>query len=157
MDESDVIENAYYRLNIERKDYLEKWCKHDIVKAEKECDAFVFVDAYWASRSNSTVYKFEQVKDMLVFAIDSNFIKEVNDFEFDMYDDKDKLYIPVGGGSVRRLVDTRAEKNKDKIKELLEWKLHSYESDERIARNNRERIKGYLNDLDAAIENGIYQ
>ena len=157
MNECDVIEGAYYRLNIERKDYSERWCKHDIVKAEIECGKFIFVDTYWASRSHSTVYKFEQVKDMLVFAIDCNYVKEVNDFEYDMYDDKDKLYIPIGGGSEKLLVDSRVEVNRDKVKELLEWQLSAYESNERIARNNHERIKGYLSDLDMAIENGIYK
>ena len=155
MDESDVIEGAYYRLNIQRKDYLEKWCKHDIVRAVVIDGQFIFKDTYWRN-SDATRYSYDKVKDVLVFAIDGNHMKEVTRFEFDMYDDCDKLYIPIGGSSEQLLVDTRAERNRDKIIEELEWKLSRYESDERSARHNKERIQGYLDDLDSAIENGIY-
>lgn len=143
MEENEIIEGGLYRLDIKRKNYLEKWCKHDIVIATKSDGVWRFIDTYWGSGERTT-YVFDQVKDILVFEIDLNHSKDVSSDEFDQYSDRDKSYIPIGGGSERYIIDARATKNVQNIIELLEYKIERYTAEERVASMGKERLIHYL-------------
>ncbi len=141
MIETEIIENGLYRLQPKSKDES-TWCKHNLLIASKKSGKWVFTDTYWSSYQDQTRYGFDEIKDRITFEFDMNFAKGVILEEYDQYDDKDKFWIPMGGGSQRYLIDSRAKKSKEKVIELLEYRISSYQS----------KIKSLQYDIDHNIE-----
>jgi hypothetical protein len=121
MDESEIIENGMYRLTPQPDD--SNWCRLNLLMASKKNDKWIFTDIYWSSYQDQTRYLFDEIKYRITFVFDMNFAKNVNQIEYDQYDDNDKFWIPMGGSSERYVVDSRSKKSRTKVIELLEYRI----------------------------------
>uniref|UniRef100_A0A6M3JYG4 Uncharacterized protein n=1 Tax=viral metagenome TaxID=1070528 RepID=A0A6M3JYG4_9ZZZZ len=134
-----------YQLTRKERKYLDNWCKHDLLVAKKDEDGkWRFYDTYW--NSDQTVYTYAEVKKIgtLRFIFDMNFAKEVSEYEWKKYKRNDTAYIPIGGGSARYLVDSRAKPDKKSIRLQLRLELAEAESEIRFRTGQIERLKQEL-------------
>lgn len=113
----DLIEHGLYR-------YREGagWCRHGLVVIRNigttEKPDLVAVDTYWGYEPNHgalerNFYQAEKVKDKLEFIIDLSACRNSNEHEFQQYEEGDRAYIPMGGGSARWLVRRDAKPSID--------------------------------------------
>lgn len=148
MKPEEVQENCLY--------YYSKghgWCRHSIVYTIKHKDKLVAINTYGDSEfkgyisQDDTCYDVENIAEDMEFIMKLEDIKAVSSDEFDHYDWKDKVYIPIGMRSPRYLVN----KNANKVKENIEWqlkdKIESAKWDIKSAQRNIERWEKELKEL----------
>ena len=157
MKESEIIENGLYRLRPKDNEELRTWCRHNLLIAHKENNEFIFTDTYWGNGSESTNYKFNDIKNQIEFVFDLNHSLEVHEKEYYQYDEKDRFFIPMGAHSKEHLVDSRSKKSKTNIIELLEYTIEDKKRDIEILNRNIERHTSDLKNIKSGGDpNNIY-
>lgn len=125
---SKLKNNAVYHYSKVRGN----WCTHGIVFTVIVKGIMYAVDTYGKSDIEKhkelkyfsefdKVWKAEDIKGDLEYIMDIDDIKEVDERTFDLWSDKDKVYIPIGSWHERYLVN----KNKSINKENETYKLYS--------------------------------
>ena len=119
----DLIENGLYR-------YPDGagWCRHGLVVVLNVGTAdkpdLIAVNTYWGTAPNygaleRNFHSAEKIKGKLEFVIDLSACRDSNEHEWLQYDEKDRAYIPNGGGSARWLVRKDARPSIDlQLKQL---------------------------------------
>ena len=131
----NIIENGLYSYAAGRGH-----CKHGlvIIKRDKEENLYA-EDTYWSS--GGTRYNLDDVKGELEFLLDLNNVKEVSKDDYDLYDPKDRAYIPVGGWHEKRLVRADATKRTALIIEDLEYRISKNKSEIKALQWDVERME----------------
>ena len=135
-----------FKLHPKSYDYLDNWCRHNIFIWDDERDKFV--DTYWGILdSNSKKYdreKLDKLGELVNLNLNIFDMESAYERDFEEYESKDKLYIPMGGGSEKRLVRKGATKSKKLEIELLEHEISELESDikwkQHSLENKREQL-----------------
>lgn len=122
MTDKPIIVGGLYRLP---SDYC-GWCKHGIATIIERDGILCAYDTYWGG-SGRSVYKVSDIKGKLKFLIDMNHAEKVDKELYYQYEEKDRAYIPVGGGSAQYLVDKRAEPSLQLQIDQLYGKIESEE------------------------------
>ena len=108
------------------------WCRHGLVMIQKYGDKLIAMDTYWGAPDGSVFnngwYQLDHVLDRLEFVLDLTKARKVYRDEFDVYADKDRAYIPTGGGSERFFVALDATPSLNRQREKLESEIASLES-----------------------------
>lgn len=141
-----IKENALYRYNKGCG-----WCKHGIVYTMKDKKGQMWaVDTYWDSRfskgltQNTTYYSISDVADDLEFVMMIEDAKEINKNNFHLYDEDEKLHIPVGGWHERWLVNKNAKKNENEVIENIEYRIDNYQRKTRSLQEEIEKLNKWL-------------
>lgn len=120
----EIIENGLYRLP-----GTEGHCRHGLVRIVRgRTGNLLAVDTYWGYGDAIEV---DAVKDRLEFIIDLSKTKVVDSRTWAQYEEKDRAYIPIGGGSERYLV-------LEDPKPSLEKRLNQLFEEVRVARDEIE-------------------
>lgn len=144
----DIMDNGLYRLKPKDGEEQRTWCRHNLLIASKTKNGeWVFKDTYWSSSSEATTYKHEEVKDQIEYIFNLNHSKDVTDAEYEQYSPKDRTFIPMGSWHARHIIDTRAEKSRTIIIELIKRKIRDSESSIKMELNNIERLTKILKDV----------
>ncbi|MFH1741196.1 MAG: hypothetical protein ABIH23_19510 [bacterium] len=100
--------NCLYRL---RDNRYHGHCRHGLVIVKENCGTLIAVDTYWGGSggSDNTMYPPESVEEFAEFVMDMTHAKQVDERTWRQYADKDRGFIPTGGGSEKWLVDSRAK------------------------------------------------
>jgi hypothetical protein len=123
------------------------WCRHGLLRAEERRDgSLILVDTYWGSAQDfpRNWHTPEEVAGKVEFMLDLSNAKQVYREEFDRYKDKDRAYIPIGGGREQLWVRKDAKPNPALIEDQLRAKLSSAESNLRMAQWAIERAQEEL-------------
>lgn len=127
-------------------------CKHGIVYTMKDKAGQMWaIDTYWDSRFSKSLlqdtryYSMDKVADDLEFIMMIEDITETNSGEFELYDSKDKLHIPVGGWHERFLINKNAKKNPEKVIDYITYKIDSVEREVKSLTNDHKKLKQWLN------------
>lgn len=132
------------------------WCKHGIVYTYKKGDMLFAIDTYWDSEFGAiktgyigdySIYEAGHIKNDLVFVSEIDNLKEVKEDEFYLYDEKDRILIPMGSWSPRFLVKKDAKIREDYIVEDLKYKIKNAESKIWILERNIEKWERELTDI----------
>ncbi len=136
-----IIEHGLYRL----KDGG-GWCRHGLIRVIRREDAgLIAVDTYWhASYSVRDFYDPETIKDRLEFIIDLSKCRKTVEHEWTQFADKDRTYIPMGGGSAQWLVRKDAKPFPARQIEQLEFELERLRSKMETAKWDIERKENEL-------------
>ena len=131
-------------------------CRYNLLIASKtKNDERVFKDTYGSSSSEATTYKHEEFKGRIEYIFNLNHSKAVTGDEYEQYDPKDRTFIPTGSWHARHIIDTRAEKSRTIIIELIKRKISDTEGSIEMEKHNIGRLTKILTDVNnnGCIEN----
>jgi hypothetical protein len=98
-------------------------CKHGILVAHyKKNRKWRFNDTYWGKFNPDGEYGWydeNEIKNKIIYFGNTKQLKEINEYESYHYEDKDVLFIPIGGGSESWYVKKSAKKNIQYIRNQL--------------------------------------
>ena len=125
-----IIENGLYKLP-----GTHGHCRHGLVRTLRgRTGNLIAVDTYW---NDGDAIEVDAVKDRLEFIIDLSRCVETDSRTWNLYEEKDRAYIPIGGGSERYLVLKDA-------KPSIEKQIEQLREEVRKARNE---IEFGINDI----------
>ncbi|MGG1652243.1 hypothetical protein ABHN03_03845 [Paenibacillus sp. NRS-1775] len=141
-----IQENALYR-HADGSSH----CRHGIVYTVKDSrDQIWAIDTYWDNKfskgltNDGYCYLAEEIADKLELVMFIDDVLEVSRDEFYLYNDKDVLYVPVGGWHERYLVNKNAKKNIEIVIEFIKAKIDSNEREIRNLTSDNEKLSQWL-------------
>ena len=106
------------------------WCKNWTFKVKEIHGTLYMVDTYFNDRyievTNDNVNNFK-------FVFDFNEVKEINESEYEKYNDEDRFMVAIGSGGIqygtKYFVKNNAEYSKDKLIEIVKYEIKELESE----------------------------
>lgn len=143
-----IIENGLYEL----KDG-HGWCRHGLVRIKRtETRGLIAVDTYWGDCGAADWYPVGEVERRLRFVIDLGRCRPSTRREWEQYEDADRAYIPVGGGSEKFLVAEDARPSPVRQAEQLRAEIAHLQSEIEWDRRELARKERELSQLPAPAE-----
>lgn len=133
------------------------WCKHGIVYTIEKDNELYAIDTYWDSTfkkqlsSGVKCYKVSDISNDLEFVMKLDDIKEVRSEEFYLYDEKDRIWLPMGGWHERYLINKNVDKRIDYIISDLKYKISSAKSKILYLQSDIIRWEEELNKIDKEV------
>ena len=133
--------DAVYRIIHWGNDKPRTWCFHNILIFTGK----FLEDTYWGSSPKKL--SLEDVKEYKLRKIcdDITKMKEVNSENFNLYNKKDILWIPIGGWNERYLVRANAKKSMKLFKQMIKHRIGNYKSRMESFKDDLERLKQIKN------------
>jgi hypothetical protein len=112
-----------------------KWCRHGLRRIVSERGQLYAIDTYWDDWSNGDPRRVEEIQKDLEFVVDLSAARKVSRDVYERFAEKDRAWIPMGGGSEQYWVSTSATPNPENTRAWLQSKLKHAQSDLRVAQN----------------------
>lgn len=125
---NDVYRFRYNEDELKRSSRDLNWCFDGQLIVKEDNDGLYLEDTYWTTNSRCFTLEEALKKGTLEYICNLNEVEECKEYPYNYYDDKDIFNLSYQHGCYKRIVVRKgAKKSKEKMKEVLEYKISESE------------------------------
>lgn len=121
---NDVYKFRYNEFELERSSRDLNWCFDGQLVVKEDNEGLYLEDTYWTTDSRRFTLEETLIKGTLEFVCNLDEVEECKEDPYNYYDDKDIFNLSYQHGCYKKIVVRKgANKSKEKMKEVLEYKI----------------------------------
>lgn len=146
---NDVYRFRYNEDELERSSRDLKWCFDGQLIVKEDSDGLYLEDTYWRSDNRCFVLEEALEKGTLEFVCNLDEAEECKEDPYNYYDDEDIFDLSYQHNSQKRIMVRKgAKRSKDKMKEVLEYKISESERQLKSVQYDIDIYKNKLKELE---------